>query len=134
MISEGICGAAGAAAGAGEDVAAAEEAMTRAAEVAAAEAGAVVAAALAGAPKDSGAGDPKIGAALAPDAAAEDCDVLRPPNDKPAEEQHSCHAVGCQATHRQHVSVTSRISRSPPPGCSSHHSFYHRRGDDSCKG
>ena len=108
MISEGICGAAGAAAGSGEDVAAAEEAMTRAAEVAAAEAGALVAAALAGAPKDSGAGDPKIGAALAPDAAAEDCGVLRPPNEDPAEEQHS-HAVGCRATHRNMslYSVTS---------------------------
>lgn len=100
MISEGICGAAGAAAGSGEDVAAAEEAMTRAAEVAAPDEGAIVAAPLAGAPKDSGAGDPKIGAALAPDAAAEDCGVLRPLNEEPAEEQHSRHAVGCQATHR----------------------------------
>lgn len=133
MISEGICGAAGAAAGAGEDVAAAEEAMTRAAEVAAPDEGAIVAAPLAGAPKDSGADDPKIGAALAPDAAAEDCGVLRPLNEEPAEEQHSRHAVGCQATlitclyNQSHIPLTTTEVFKP--------SFdYHRSGDDSCKG
>ncbi len=74
---------AGAAAGAGEVVGAAEEATVRAAELAA-EAGVLAAAALAGAGKDSAAADPRVGAANAPDiAGAEDCGVLRLPKENP---------------------------------------------------
>lgn len=85
FISEGICGAAGAAAGAGEDVAAAEVATVRAAELAA-EAGGPACAALAGAAKDSGAVDPKLGATVVPDAiGAEGAGALLFPSENPTE-------------------------------------------------
>ena len=75
---------AGAAAGAGEVVGAAEEATVRAAVAAA---GALVGAALAGAGKDSAADDPRVGAANAPDiAGAEACGVLRLPNENPTQQ------------------------------------------------
>ena len=77
-----------------------EEATVRAAELAA-EAGVLGGAALPGAAKESGAADPKLGPAVVPDAGgAEDCGVLRPPNENPANtvKVTYCHSKHCLLT------------------------------------
>ena len=97
------------------------EATVRAAELAA-EAGVLGGAALPGAAKESGAADPKLGAAVAPDAGgAEDCGVLESPNENPTNTiELLTLSVPTLPTHRRHHGLSESCKACyPGAGCGS---------------